>query len=113
MGCVTCTERKRNNGKMFIQVEMPSGELITVFANSYDTVAAVKQLISEKSRVPVDLQRLIHAGRIVQNYQTMSDCHIMRGATLRVVYVPQKPSNSRVARADTILPSPQGSPQHS
>ncbi|CAL5222513.1 g4888 [Coccomyxa viridis] len=53
--------------------------------NAEDTVQIVKEQIQSKQGVPVEEQRLIYAGRQLDDELTLSQCSVERDSTLHLV----------------------------
>lgn len=68
-----------------IFVKSINGKTRTVQVESTDTVKAVKQKIAEAEGIQVDEQRLIYAGKNLEDNKTMSDYNIGSETTLHLV----------------------------
>ncbi|VAI21743.1 unnamed protein product [Triticum turgidum subsp. durum] len=94
---------------LHLKVKQLTGEIIDLAVLSSDTIEDVKAMVYDQVGIPSYMQRLIYAGKQLENHRTLSDCNIHKLWECGLLLAPYIARNSaihiKMLTGKTIFPA--------
>lgn len=72
-------------GGLQIFIKLLNGKTITLNIEATDTIGRIKEMIQSKEGIPIELQRIIFAGRDLQNERTLDYYNFQKSSTIHLI----------------------------
>ncbi|AFZ79025.1 ubiquitin family member protein [Theileria equi strain WA] len=72
-------------GGMRISIETMTGKSVQIEATENETVLDVKKKLSEKQNIPLEQQRMIYNGKLLEDNKTLAEYNIKNNAVIQLV----------------------------
>jgi hypothetical protein len=63
-----------------VYVHLPTNKLLPLTVEPHETVETLKEIISELEGIPKEHQRLLRAGRLLDEKKSLAECHLREGS---------------------------------
>ena len=85
MGNICSNTQTKNSSKMEIYIKTLSLKTITLDCEQNDSIENIKAKIHEKESIPIDQQRLLFNGTVLEEGKTLRDYNIENKCTIHLV----------------------------
>src|SRR5438034_7407786 len=85
-----------------IEIRTLTGKRIGLEVESSNTVGDIKRQIQDRKGIPTDQQRMLYAGKQLEDERQLSDYNILRDSTLDLVRLRGSPATN--ANISPVLP---------
>lgn len=70
---------------MQINIKTVTGKIITLEVDQFETILSIKERIQQKEGVPPDQQRLVYAGKHLEDERYVCDYNLKKDPTVHLV----------------------------
>eukprot|EP01102_Stenamoeba_stenopodia_P015576 TRINITY_DN532_c0_g1_i1.p1 TRINITY_DN532_c0_g1~~TRINITY_DN532_c0_g1_i1.p1 ORF type:complete len:493 (+),score=129.40 TRINITY_DN532_c0_g1_i1:37-1515(+) len=88
---------------MFVFVKTLTGKTLTIEVNENDTIAETKKKIEQRSEVPASQQRIVFAGKDLDDSKTLEECGVKKESIIHLVIKKNEEVLAQMTSTERVL----------